>query len=58
MGITATKQCKQCNGSGYIIGNIQDIADRLKRAANGVTISKEEAKQMLDAIMKRKDDEK
>lgn len=49
-GIKAIKDCKNCNGSGYIIGNIQDIVDRLECAANGVTISKEEAKQMLNAI--------
>lgn len=49
-GIKPIKDCKNCNGSGYIIGNIQDIVDRLECAANGVTISKEEAKQMLNAI--------
>ena len=49
-GIPAAIECKHCHGSGYIIGNIQDIVDRLECAANGVTISKEEAKQMLNAI--------
>ena len=52
MGISSTKECKSCNGTGYIIGNIQDIVDRLECAANGVTISKDEAKQMLEAITK------
>lgn len=51
-GIPAAIECKYCKGSGYIIGNIQDIVDRLKCAANGVTISQEEAKQMLEAILK------
>lgn len=51
-GIKAIKDCKNCNGSGYIIGNIQDIVDRLECAAKGVTISKDEAKQMLEAITK------
>lgn len=35
-----------------IIGNINDIVDRLKVAANGVTITQKEAKQMLEAILK------
>lgn len=52
MGIRATKECKLCKGTGYIIGNTQDIVDRLQRAVNGVAISKDEAKQMLEAIMK------
>lgn len=52
MGIRATKECKFCNGRGYIIGNINDIVARLESAANGVVISREEAKQMLEAIMK------
>lgn len=45
-------KCSKCNGSGYIIGNINDIVDRLKVAANGVTITQKEAKQMLEAILK------
>lgn len=49
-GIPVTKTCPYCQGSGYIIGNINDIVERLECAANGVTISKEEAKQMLIAI--------
>ena len=53
MGIPATKPCKHCGGSGYIIGNIGDIVERLRVAANGVTITKREAKQMLDAILKK-----
>ena len=52
MGIRATKECKLCNGSGFIIGNINDIVARLERSANGVVISRDEAKQMLEAIMK------
>ena len=51
MGIYPTKPCKHCGGSGYIIGNIGDIVDRLRVAANGVTITKREAQQMLDAIL-------
>ena len=51
-GYDPTIKCKQCNGSGYIIGNINDIVDRLKVAANGVTITQKEAKQMLEAILK------
>ena len=51
-GIPVEKECSNCRGSGFIIGNIQEIADRLLCAANGVTISKREAKQMYDAIMK------
>lgn len=51
-GIPAAIECKHCHGSGYIIGNINDIVERLECAANGVAISKEEAKQMLEAIMK------
>ena len=51
-GYNPTIKCKQCNGSGYIIGNINDIVDRLKVAANGVTITQKEAKQMLEAILK------
>lgn len=50
--IMPSRKCSKCNGSGFIIGNIQDIADRLLVAANGVTITKREAKQMYDAIMK------
>ena len=49
-GIPVTKTCPYCQGIGYIIGNINDIVERLECAANGVTISKEEAKQMLIAI--------
>lgn len=51
-GIMPSKKCTKCNGSGFIIGNIQDIANRLLVAANGVTITKREAKQMYDAIMR------
>ena len=51
-GIMPAKKCTKCNGSGFIIGNIQDIANRLLVAANGVTITKREAKQMYEAIMK------
>ena len=53
MGIHPTKPCKHCGGSGYIIGNIGDIVDRLRVAANGVTITKREAQQMLDAILRK-----
>ena len=45
-------KCKKCNGIGYIIGNMEDIVERLKCAANGVTITPREAKQMYEAIMK------
>lgn len=51
-GIMPARKCTKCNGSGFIIGNIQDIANRLLVAANGVTITKREAQQMYDAIMK------
>jgi len=51
-GIKPTRECTKCNGSGFIIGNIQDIANRLECAMNGVTITTREAKQMYDAIMK------
>ena len=51
-GIMPSKVCSKCNGSGFIIGNIQDIANRLLVAANGITITKREAQQMYDAIMK------
>lgn len=51
-GISPSKKCSNCNGSGYIIGNINEIADRLLCAANGVTITPKEAKEMYDAIMK------
>ncbi len=51
-GYKPSIKCKQCNGTGYIIGNINDIVDRLEVAANGVTISQREAKQMLEAILK------
>lgn len=51
-GIMPSKKCLQCNGTGFIIGNIQDIANRLECAINGVTITPREAKQMYDAIMK------
>lgn len=44
--------CKKCNGIGFIIGNMQDIVDRLRCAANGVTITQMEAKQMYEAITK------
>ena len=44
--------CKKCGGIGYIIGNMADIVNRLEYAANGVTITKKEAKQMYDAIIK------
>lgn len=50
--IKASKPCPNCNGSGYIIGNIKDIAERLACAANGVTITPREAKQMYEAIIK------
>lgn len=53
MGIHPTKPCKQCGGSGYIIGNIGDIVERLRVAANGVTITKREAQQMLDTILRK-----
>lgn len=48
--IPSQVKCKKCNGTGYIIGNIQDIADRLRAAANGVTITRKEAKEMYAAI--------
>ena len=50
--ISPIKPCKDCKGSGYIIGNINDIVDRLKSAVNGVTITQQEIKQMLYAICK------
>lgn len=50
-GINPMRTCKNCKGSGFIIGNIKDIVDRLKCAVNGVTITKDEAKQMLNAII-------
>ena len=52
MGIPALKLCDKCQGSGFIIGNIGEIVDRLRCAVNGVTITPREAKQMLDAIEK------
>ena len=52
MGIQPNIPCKHCNGSGFIIGNISEIVDRLRCAANGVTITKQEAEQMLNAILK------
>lgn len=53
-GIPTRKKCSNCKGSGYIIGNMTDIVDRLRCAANGVTISDREAKQMYEAIVKYK----
>jgi DnaJ-class molecular chaperone len=50
--IAPRKECKNCNGSGFIIGNIKELAERLLCAANGVTITPREAKQMYNAIMK------
>jgi hypothetical protein len=50
-GVLPRKPCYHCNESGYIIGSIKDVIDRLKCAVNGVTITPEEAKQMLNAIM-------
>ena len=44
--------CKKCKGIGFIIGNMADIVERLKCAANGVTITTREAKQMYEAIAK------
>lgn len=44
--------CRKCRGIGYIIGNMADLVERLKCAANGVTITKREAKQMYEAIIK------
>lgn len=52
MGIKPTKPCANCKGSGFIIGSIGEIVDRLRCAVNGVTITKREAKQMLDVIEK------
>ena len=51
-GYDPSIKCKQCNGTGYIIGNMSEIVDRLRCAANGVTIRTKEAKQMLEAILK------
>ena len=52
-GISPTIKCKKCDGSGYIIGCIADIVDRLKVAANGgVAITQKEANEMLEAILK------
>ena len=51
-GISPSKICSACKGSGYIIGNMKDIVERLRCAANGVTISDREAKQMYEAIVK------
>lgn len=50
--IPARLKCSNCKGSGFIIGNIADIADRLKCASNGVTITPREARQMYEAITK------
>lgn len=50
--IKPSKPCSNCNGTGFIIGNISDLAERLLCAANGVTITQLEAKQMYEAIMK------
>lgn len=50
--IKPSKPCPNCNGTGFIIGNINEIADRLLCAANGVTITPKEAKEMYDAIIK------
>lgn len=52
LGIPPMLPCKECKGGGYVIGNINDIVDRLRCAANGVTITRGEAKEMLDAILK------
>lgn len=52
MGILPTQKCRICGGSGYIIGNLSDIVERLRAAVNGVTISPKEAKGMLDVILK------
>lgn len=51
-GIAPMIKCRNCSGSGFIIGNIKEIADRLLCAAKGVTITQREAKQMYNAIMK------
>lgn len=52
-GISPVIKCKKCDGSGYIIGCIDDIVDRLKVAANGgVAITQKEANEMLEAILK------
>lgn len=52
-GIEPTKKCSNCNGSGFVIGNVKEIAQRLLCAANGqITITPREAKQMYDAIIK------
>ena len=51
-GIEPTKKCKNCNGKGFIIGDIKQVASRLLSAANGSTITPREAKQMYDAITK------
>ena len=51
-GIEPTKKCSTCNGCGFIIGNIQEIAERLLSAANGCTITPREARQMYNAIIK------
>lgn len=50
-GVLPMKPCYHCNQSGYIIGNIKDVIDRLECAVNGVTITPEEAKEMLNAII-------
>ena len=52
-GVQPTRPCKHCQGSGFIIGNIADIAERLASAANGVTITPREAKQMYEAIISK-----
>ena len=52
-GISPVIKCKKCDGSGYIIGCIADIVDRLKVADNGgVAITQKEANEMLEAILK------
>ena len=49
--IKPSKPCPNCNGTGFIIGNISDIAERLLQAVNGVTITPKEALRMYEAIM-------
>lgn len=49
--IPTSLKCSKCKGSGYIIGNMTDIVERLKVASNGVAITQREARQMYDAIV-------
>lgn len=52
-GVSPIKTCKECNGTGFVLGNYKDIADRLLvTAKGGEPIKQKEAQQMLDVITK------